>query len=181
MLSNAETALLGLLSEKDKHAYQVEKDIQERSMREWTDLSMSSVYKLLTKLEKEGAVGSRREISNENRTRKIYSLTEVGLQRLKETLLAIVSEPEIVKSRMDVAISNMAQLSLEEAIQGLTRYRGQLLERIEGYEGLEAYLKGENCPNYRLAFAYRPIHLLRGEVEWVDHYIKDLKRGGELG
>lgn len=51
-ISNKEMALLGLLSEKPKHAYEIENDIKERDMRYWTEISKSSIYKLLNKLEK---------------------------------------------------------------------------------------------------------------------------------
>ena len=55
-LSNAEAALLGLLAEKPMHPYQIEQEVRYRDMRFWTELSMSSIYKLLRKLEREGLV-----------------------------------------------------------------------------------------------------------------------------
>lgn len=179
-LSNAETALLGLLQEGEKHPYQVEKEIEQRSMREWTDLSMSSVYKLLVKLQKQGLVSSRREVSEENRLRKIYRITDEGRSALRESLKSILAEPEPYRSRMDVAISNLNVLPLQEVIQLMQEYRIGLEKRIAGYQALEAYLVGENCPAFRLAFAHRPIALTRGEIAWVDDYINALQQGGEL-
>ena len=55
-LTLMETALLGLLSEGPMHPYRIEKEVRERKLRSWTDLSMSSVYKLLVKLERRGLV-----------------------------------------------------------------------------------------------------------------------------
>jgi DNA-binding PadR family transcriptional regulator len=43
-LSNAEAALLGLLSEQSMYPYQIEKEVRYREMRFWTELSMSSIY-----------------------------------------------------------------------------------------------------------------------------------------
>jgi DNA-binding PadR family transcriptional regulator len=51
-LTNSEVALLGLLSEKAKHAYQIGRDVEHRDMRSWTDLSQSTIYRQLTSLHK---------------------------------------------------------------------------------------------------------------------------------
>ncbi|MBC8375118.1 MAG: PadR family transcriptional regulator, partial [FCB group bacterium] len=77
-ISNAEAALLGLLAEKPKHPYQIEKDVEYREMRTWTDLSMSSIYKLLKKLEDQKLVTSEMVLTEDNRARKIYSISEAG-------------------------------------------------------------------------------------------------------
>ena len=62
-LSNKETALLMLLSEQPMHAYQIEKIVEQRAMREWTEISMSSIYKLLRKLEARRLISSRQQQS----------------------------------------------------------------------------------------------------------------------
>ena len=81
-LSNAETALLGLLSERPMYPYQIEHEVKFRDMRFWTELSMSSIYKLLRKLEKEDFVERTNEISNENRLRKLYRISKKGEEML---------------------------------------------------------------------------------------------------
>ena len=45
-ISNAETTLLGLLSEQSMYPYQIEQEVKYRGMRFWTELAMSSIYKL---------------------------------------------------------------------------------------------------------------------------------------
>ncbi len=69
-LSNSEAALLGLLSEEPMHPYKIDQEFEYRDMRSWTELSMSSIYKLLRKLEKEQLVNSEKIISSENRLQK---------------------------------------------------------------------------------------------------------------
>jgi DNA-binding PadR family transcriptional regulator len=71
-ISNAEAALLGLLSEGPMYPYQIEQEVKYRDMRFWNDLSMSSIYKLLDGLERKGLVARANEVSPENRLRKLY-------------------------------------------------------------------------------------------------------------
>ena len=174
-ITNAEAALLGLLSEKERHPYDIEQQVKNRDMRYWTDLSMSSIYKLLAKLEQVGLVASTTTITAENRTRRIYNLTEDGEEVLRGKLRELLSEPEHLKWRLDIAISNLTLLPNSEIIELLHQYKTELDKLISGYKNLEQYLKDENCPTYRLALARRPQALLTGELKWVQQYLKELE------
>jgi DNA-binding PadR family transcriptional regulator len=178
-LSNSEAALLGLLAEGPMHPYQIELEVRERDMRYWTDLSMSSIYKLLRGLEKRELVAGRREVSQENRLRKVYRLTEPGRAALRETILALLAEPEHKKWGIDIAISNLAVLEPPAAGEALRAYRQELAARRREYGELEGYLREVGCPVHRLALARRPMALLAGEIEWVTNYIEELERGGD--
>lgn len=173
-LSNAEAALLGLLSENSMYAYQIEKEVQDRSMREWTDLSMSAIYKLLRKHEKQGLVSSTVEISDENRTRKTYQLTEEGREEFENNIRNILSEPENTKWRMDIGISNLHVLPIEEAVECLKTYKDKLIERLNGYKALDEYLTQAECPLYKHGLARRPIFLLQGEIDWIANYLNEM-------
>lgn len=178
-MSNAEAALLGLLAERPRHPYQIEKEVRDRDMRSWTDLSMSTIYKLLRKLERDGFVASKAELSEQNRARKTYEITEDGMDLLRERVRFALREPQAAKWPIDVGISNLAVIPVDEAVSCLRTYRAGLEERRSGYRALEDYLKAEGCPVYRLAFARRPIRMLEGEIRWVDEYIEELLSEGE--
>ncbi len=51
-LTDAELLLLGLVAEMPRHGYELDQVIQQRSMREWTQIGFSSIYFVLGKLEK---------------------------------------------------------------------------------------------------------------------------------
>ncbi|MBD3167688.1 PadR family transcriptional regulator [bacterium] len=179
-LTHAETALLGLLAERPMHAYQIELEVRERDMRYWADLGMSSIYKLLKKFEAEGWVEARLEVSEENRARKVYTLTHGGVEVLQMTLREYLSTPEHTKWRMDIAISNLAVLPQDEVIACLKAYHDGLRERIEGYGRLRDYLQSHQCPPYRLALAERPRSICEGELEWLNRFMEELDtKGGD--
>ncbi len=58
MLTPAELTVLGLIVEQPRHGYDLEQVIEERGIRQWTDIAFSSIYYVLAKLEKRGRVGA---------------------------------------------------------------------------------------------------------------------------
>jgi len=173
-LSNAETALLGLLCEGPMHPYEIERQVKYRDMRFWTDLSMSSIYKSLRRLEKNGLVTRTNKITPQNRLRKLYAASARGRRALRPKLLSLLSEPEHVRWRIDIATYNSDLLPPAAARAALNRYRKMLREKIKGYEALLRFLKEAGCPPHRFAVATRPVFLLKGEILWVDSYLAQL-------
>lgn len=171
-ISNAESALLALLSEEPMYPYQIEQQVKYRDMRFWTDLSMSSIYKLLKKLKQNGMVKQTNRISSENRLQTLYAITEKGQETLAVNIEAILSAPEHVRWQVDIGTYNWNLLSVRNRKTVLDKYRAALLERIEGYRKLLKFLQESNCPSYRFEVARRPIFLLEAEVDWIDSFSK---------
>ena len=178
-ISNAETALLGLLSEEPMHPWQIDKEVQWRDMRFWTDLSQSAIYKQLRSLETAGLVDVRQE-SVDGRLRKVYSLADAGRDALGSRLCELLTEPEHTKWRVDLATYNIDLLPLDRALECLTAYRAKLEENLRGYRDLEKFLIDSGCPRHRLAVARRPLRLLEGEIGWVDEFVRELKEGATV-
>ena len=173
-LSTAEAALLGLLSEQPMYPYQIEQQVKYRDMRFWTELSMSSIYKLLRKLEKAGFVTKTKEISPKNRLHTIYTITEKGKKQLQSKIETLLSQPEHIRWQIDVGTYNSNLLSDKKVKDSLVKYRSALEKKITGYEELLKFLQDSNYPAYRFGLATRPIFLLKGEIQWVDSYLNSL-------
>jgi len=175
-LSCAEAALLGLLSERPMYPYQIEQQVKYREMRFWTELSMSSIYKLLRKLEKSGVVMRTNKISSGNRLRKLYTISSQGKGALKEKIEMLLSQPEHVRWQIDIGTYNSSLLHGNKVRAALKKYRKALEEKIRGYENLRESLRDAGCPPHRFGVATRPVFLLRGELQWVDSYLSQLKK-----
>jgi DNA-binding PadR family transcriptional regulator len=174
-LSNAEAALLGLLSEEPMYPYRIEQEVTFRDMRYWTELSMSSIYKLLRKLEQKGLVTRINKVSSENRLRKHYTISPEGKKSLRKKLNELLSEPEHLRWQVDIGIYNCDLLPLKKAKAALKKYKSALKEKVKGYNALLQFLKDHNCPPHRFGVAVRPVYLLKGEIEWVDDYLAHLR------
>jgi DNA-binding PadR family transcriptional regulator len=175
-LSNAETALLGLLAEGPRHPYQIEKEVEFRDMRSWTDLSMSAIYKLLAGLEKKGLVRGHAELAARNRTRKVYRLAPAGRRALRASVLALLRTAKVARDPFHVAIYNAGVLGHLTVCRALRAYRRSLESLVDCYGNLEQYMVGQNCSRYHLAVASRPRHLMAADIAWVDGVLKAWNR-----
>ncbi len=173
-ISNAEAILLGLLSEQPMYPYQIEREVKYRDMRFWTELSMSSIYKLLRKLEKNKLVKRENEISSENRIHTLYTLSITGKKKLQKKIESLLSKPEHMKWQIDIGIYNLNLISEKKVQEALVKYRLTLEKKIQEYGALLKFLQDSKCPSYRFSVANRPIFLLKGELGWVDSYLNQL-------
>lgn len=173
-LSAGEIALLGLLAEGPAHAWQLEKQVEYRDMRSWTDLSTSSIYRQLNSLEAAGRVSATEEIAD-GRLRKVYTITGEGEAALQRGLLAILEVADIPKERIDLVTYNIDVLPPVDARAALKHYGEQVRDRAKCWGELEAFLIASGCPRHRLAIARRRMAMLEGELRWLDEFI------GEVG
>jgi DNA-binding PadR family transcriptional regulator len=177
MLSNKEAVLLGLVLEKPKHAYEVEKDIEERDMKYWTEISMSSVYKLLAKLEKREYLKSEVALSGNNVAQKIYSVTERGKKVFKGKIKELLSVWHPLIHPIDISLANLHRLSKKEVVERLSKYSESLDKMIKCYLELEQFLIEHKCPLGNIQLATRRIYLLRAEKKWLSKFMEEYKNG----
>ena len=98
-----ENALLGILMTGPKHGYELQGYMSAR-MNEFWQLSMSQIYALLKRLEREGYIISRQEQQQNRPAKKTFSLTGTGKRRF----LSWVQSP--VQHVRDFRIEFMAKL-----------------------------------------------------------------------
>ncbi|HOZ01092.1 MAG TPA: PadR family transcriptional regulator [Candidatus Syntrophosphaera sp.] len=174
-VTSAEAALLGLLCEGDKHPYQIEKDVQFRDMRFWTELSTSTIYKTLVRLEKMDLLESVTEISEQNRARKVYRITPEGREDFQDALRELLREPEHLRWQADVAFYNLGALETSEQLELLSSYKTALEKAVTEFRELEKFMLDMQCPVQHVSIARRWTFLAEGEIRWVDDFIGRLQ------
>ncbi|MBA3066339.1 PadR family transcriptional regulator [bacterium] len=79
-------ALLGLLKEMPMHGYEINRQIEERHMRDWAKIKMASIYNNLLALNKKGLVEVRKKKIGKMPERKVYHITSRGSRELNALL-----------------------------------------------------------------------------------------------
>jgi len=167
IVSNIEAAVLGLICEKPMHGYEIEKVIEERGMRYWTEISLPSIYKVLKKLEEKKLITSELRLSKKGISQKVYTVTENGLQTMKNSVIDILSNVEKTTWRVDLGIANVCLLSKKEKQASLQKYMKSIDESIGMYKKLLKFFKERNYPPSDHTLATRPILHLKAEKEWA--------------
>ncbi len=173
-ISSREAAILGLVCESPRYGYELEKIIQERGMRTWTEIGFSSIYYVLKLMEKKGLIQSTIEDMEGKPSRRIYSVTEKGLNAMKEKVKAVLSCNTKLISPFDLGIAYHYLLNPEGVLECLRLYLKSLDEREDFLERSIQEKEKEN--NYRaIALFSRPLAHVRIERAWVEKFIKEVE------
>ncbi len=145
-LTDSELMLLGLVGEMPRHGYEIEQVIEERGLREWTQIGFSSIYFVLSKLEKAGLVVAEKPAGS--KARKTFSITGSGRDvLLAQTVAALGSYRPTFSSLLlgmvhwtamtrDVALgaleTRLVSVDAEiERLERLRRHRQPMPDHIE--------------------------------------------------
>ena len=171
-ISNAELALLSLLAEKPRHAYDIEQVIEARNIRDWTDLGFSSIYRLLTKLEKRNLLeGKMAPPEGRGPARKIYHLTKEGRRIWQMSALENLANPDRKYSSFLLALDNLCALPKKEALLALRKY---LKDQKNINDHLTTSVKNHPMINdfYISSFFSYLINQQLSEIKWLEAFIE---------
>jgi DNA-binding PadR family transcriptional regulator len=177
IISNREAALLGLLCERPMYAYEIEKIIEERNMRYWTEISFSTLYYELKKLQKKKLVTSETQLSENNVAKKVYTVNSKGKKIMKQKVLELLSNIERIVWQVDLGMAHICLLNEHEKIQAFTDYIKSIEDYISMYQELLVFLQKNNYPDSDISLAERPIMHLEVEKKWAEEYLKGVKNG----
>jgi DNA-binding PadR family transcriptional regulator len=173
-ISNAEVALLGLLSDRPKYAYQIKQDIREYGMTTWTALTLAIVHKLLRSLELNRWVEVRPEKVSGERLRNYYHITDKGQGVFRDAIRTRLVSPEVLLGGFDVAVYWSDTLPVAEAQELLARYRAELAKSQRFWEEMVPYLHKRKCPRADQALCARKAYMLAGELCWLDEFTEGM-------
>ena len=83
-VAKAEIVVLGLLTEKPMHGYDLLERYRARSMGSWVEVAKASVYQALKRLERDGAIKGRALGGTRGPDRRVFTITEAGRRRLRQ-------------------------------------------------------------------------------------------------
>jgi DNA-binding PadR family transcriptional regulator len=175
-MTNTEVALLGLMTEGPKHGYQIEQDIEERGMREWTEIGFSSIYYLLKKAETGGWVTVELQTEGNRPVRKVFSLTEAGFHALHDAVFQRLSQPRFRSSDLELALSYLSLLAKEECLEAVETHRQDMLARLEKVKQKRQADRGMGIPaNVEWLFDYS-ITNIHNELNWITRFQEHLQK-----
>lgn len=171
-------AILGLLSWKPASGYELKKIFEDSSAMYWSG-NNNQIYKSLVQLLDDGLVTNEIKHQESSPSKKIYSITDEGMLRLKEWVLEEPELPEL-KNTFLIQLAWADQLDDEELDDLLDRYEDRInMQLVYQQEKMNRGLQEPNR-NEREAFLWNKIseNLLSNylnEVKWVQGIRMELK------
>jgi DNA-binding PadR family transcriptional regulator len=162
-LTDSELLVLGLLAEMPRHGYELEQVIEQRGMREWTQIGFSSIYFVLGKLEKKGLVEA--ETPAAPKAKKSYNLTRTGRKTLVRQTLTALRTVRPTYSSLLMGLIHWSVLTRDQALDALQTRKAALARELERLENVQ--LEQQPLPDHVDAMFDFSIGQLRAEVEWT--------------
>ncbi|MGW4501052.1 PadR family transcriptional regulator [Micromonospora sp. NPDC004336] len=163
-LTSAELTVLGLIVERPRHGYDLEQVIEQRGIRQWSDVGFSSIYYLLAKLEKRGLVHVP-EAPAAAKSRRVFHPTAEGREAAARTALALIEEPRPIPHPLLVGIANLSLLSERDYAGALRTRLARVEARIESVRAAQRTQSPLPRPA-REVFSYS-LSLLEAERQWL--------------
>lgn len=166
-LTDAELLVLGLVAEMPRHGYQLDQVIEERGMREWTQIGFSSIYFVLGKLEEIGLVTAKRpaEAKVNAKAKKIYAVTKAGRGALVTQTLSALRHVRPTYSSVLLGMVNWPVLKRDRALKAL-QVRGKAIV-VELTRLGDIQIEQQPLPDFVEALFEYSLGQLRAEAEWV--------------
>ncbi len=133
---DAKTLCLGVLSQGEASGYEIKKAFEEGPFAHIHAASFGSIYPALEGLRRDGLVACRQQSQDKRPDKKIYSITDAGLEAFDEALMA---EPAADKCRSDF----LFMLYFAEHLPP-RRLARLLAQRIDWYR--DHLTRMEECP-----------------------------------
>lgn len=170
-------AILGLLSWKPATGYELKKIFEDSSAMYWSG-NNNQIYKSLVQLLNDGLVTNEVKHQENSPSKKIYSITEEGLARLKEWVLEEPDVPEL-KNTFLIQLAWADQLSDEELHEMLDRYESRInMQLIYQHEkrkrGVQAPNRNERETFLWDKIAENQLSFYQNELKWVQGIRKEL-------
>lgn len=163
-LTPAELTVLGLIVEQPRHGYDLEQVIEQRGIRQWTDIGFSSIYYLLAKLEKRAlidAAAGRRG----TKSRRVFRATAAGKRLAADETRALIADHRTVPHPFLVGLANLPLLPPRAYDEALRTRLTQVETRLASVENAEQSQAPLPHPA-REVFSFS-VSLLQAERSWL--------------
>jgi DNA-binding PadR family transcriptional regulator len=199
ILSLNDITILGLLAQTSNqpiNGKKLEKTIEVRGMRVWTNIGKSSVYHSLKKLKKLNYLNSHKQKSNrgENKpplTEVFYQITSLGVKALKNNVMRVITHPEKIIDPFDIAFASAINVSNHEMIELLEMRITEMQKREENLSERLAFFRSPEAKGYSVtgeeetnqdillhiqALFTRPLAFIECEKEWIKSLLFEYKK-----
>lgn len=165
-MTDAELAILSLLSEKPTYDHDLNRLIDARGLRRWTAIGSSSMYYVLDKLERQGLI---KKVSEEY-GKRLFTISPAGTGVLQTSVADLLSTTRAYDRSFELGLANMNVLKTNQIHTALISRQQDLvmhLERLKAH--LETEQKGGSFVATAL-FSHR-IAMIEAELIWLEEFI----------
>jgi DNA-binding PadR family transcriptional regulator len=171
-------AVLGCLSERAMHPYEISTTLRSRGKEHSIKLNYGSLYAVVEALQKHGLIAAR-ETTREGRRpeRTVYEITPAGQEEFEDWLAELLSTPVRDFTSLEAGLSLMPGLPPDEVARLLAERADRLRIELRSLEGMFAGTAEMGLPELVLVESRYREHMLKAELDFVSTLARDIRAG----
>ncbi len=167
-MSTIDLAILGMIIEGPKSAYDVQKDAESHNYGKWARISTPAVYKNIAALNGKGFIAKDNGLSAE-KNKVIYRITDEGREYFENLMEHYASQEVLFQLDINLVVSNLNKLDKAKAAE----LAGKIEENISSSMKSNANLKEkyyEHIPDVGKAVFDAQEKLYKVLMEWINAF-----------
>lgn len=175
---SVQLAILGLLSEKPRHGYELRQEVEHRLFASYINLSGGSLYYNLGQLERAGYV-EKAWVEQKGRypARQVYQLTGAGREHLQtevRRLLFDTDSRDKLYDPLNAALAFGHFIPAEELREALACHLEWARQRLRWVREQQDHWTGQGATLAQTKIIVHGLFHFRSEIEWLEDFLRDL-------
>jgi DNA-binding PadR family transcriptional regulator len=166
-LSDIELTLLGIVATSPHYGGEIERLIAARGVREWLMVGSASAYYVLSRLEEQGLIVSRR--TDAERDQRVFQITEAGRGVLQTAVIDLLSRRRSLDG-FSLGLANLHVLRPSQALRALVDQQKALAAAISQLQAARDALPADADLAVRALLDHQLV-VARAEQTWLHDFI----------
>ncbi len=115
-MSNIDLIVLGCVAKQPRSAYDMQKDVEEHNLSEWTRISIPSIYKKVLRLQEQGYIVGDEVDGERFATKCVYHITNKGREYLESLMIEQSLRPPKVMMDFNAVVCNLNKVDKPTAL-----------------------------------------------------------------
>ncbi|MGN0164290.1 MAG: PadR family transcriptional regulator [Candidatus Ornithomonoglobus sp.] len=172
-MSTIDLIILGMVSERPQSAYDIQKDVEEHNLPEWTRISIPSVYKKVLSLQEKGYISGEEVKGGRFAAKSIYHITESGKAYLKELMCEYSMQRPKVLLDFNAVICNLNKLDTDTASELIQNIISGISKSKEYYDN--ALSEHAHIPLVGRAIMEQQVLVCDALLKWANNFKEEFE------
>lgn len=174
-MASIDLAILGIVSERPRSAYDIQKDVDDHHFSRWTKISTPSIYRKVLQLSEKGYLKSETVKGDRFADKAVYSITDRGRAYFEELMNNLADEQVALLFDFNVVITNLNKMDKGKALGLVRRLRRGIASSMEQNERYAA--EYAEIPLVGRTIFEQQRLLFRALLEWIDTFEGQFREG----
>lgn len=115
-MSGIDLIVLGCVAKQPRSAYDIQKDVEEHNLSEWTRISIPSIYKKVLRLNEQGYIAGDEVAGERFATKNVYHITDKGREYMESLMTEQSMQTPKVLLDFNAVICNLNKVDKPTAL-----------------------------------------------------------------